>query len=120
MITNVWNNIRIFCGNHGEDFSIEMTPHEGADGLDMFYSCPKYYPENRTESERPCGNRITINEYKDMVEHLSKMIEDAEIQYQKLDLAGYKWRSKRGVAYMVFRHTKKHIDVLVYNKQAFK
>ncbi len=113
-------SIRIFCGNHGDDFSIEMTPHEGAEGQDMFYSCPKYYPENRTGNERPCGNRISLNEYNQMVEYISKRIEEADMAYQTLDLTGHKWLSKRGVAYMVIRHSMKHIDILVYNKAAFR
>lgn len=118
MIKNFWNNIRIFCGNHRENHTIELMPHEGAEGMDMFYSCPKYYPESRSEDEKACGNRINLIEYQKMVEYLSDKIEDAEEERKTVNLTGYQWSNKRGITFTVLRHDKEHIDVLVYNKRA--
>ena len=46
MIRGFWNSVQVICGNHCNE-QIEMTVQEGPSSL--FYACPKYHPENRTE-----------------------------------------------------------------------
>lgn len=118
MIRNIWGKVRIFCGNHGEDATIKMKGHEGAEDLDMFYSCPKYYPENREEGEHPCGNRLSISDYEQCVQHISDMLEQAEENGAVINLTGHRWADKKRTTFCVIRHTPNHIDVLVLNKQA--
>ena len=44
MILGNWQNIKLICGNHGEDYSHEMIIHQGREGMSTFYSCPCYHP----------------------------------------------------------------------------
>lgn len=58
MQTNFWDRIVLVCGNHNNEEKLpQMLPHSPASGsmsrslygehTSMFYSCPRYYPENR-------------------------------------------------------------------------
>ena len=83
MITNLWSQIQLYCANHEEP--VHMVPHEAATSRisqslygntqNTFYSCPKYYPENRTDGEPACRNHISITEFERMLGHLSQLIE---------------------------------------------
>ena len=46
MITGLWKNVRLVCGNPAhstnEIMFLKQTPE------DVFYACPKYDPENRS------------------------------------------------------------------------
>ncbi len=120
MVKNIWSSIRLFCGNHEDNHSIEMIPHEGADGLDMFYSCPKYYPENRSAEERPCGNRINLVEYQAAVEHISEVLEEAQLDGGTVNLRGHKWKNKKGIRFEVINHSMNHIDISFVNERALR
>lgn len=128
MILNFWSNVRLFCGNHTEtDEHIQMLPHESATGtgiygqqLNMFYACPRYYPENRKPGERCCRNHISIKEYEGMLNHLSKIKEEGESSGGTVELVGEKWRSRQGVEFSVFRQTDGHIDVKCVNTKGLE
>ena len=45
-----------------------------------------------------------------MIDHISKILEDAELNNEKLNLAGYKWKSK-GILFEVFEHDNEKIKV---------
>ena len=118
MIKNIWSLISIYCGNHDEDTSIELVPHAGNDNMGMFYSCPKYYNENRDEHELACANRLNLVEYEEMVSYISKLIE-SQIS-REVNLAGHRWKNKKGTEFYIFSHDSKGIKVTVLNKKAVR
>ncbi len=120
MVKNIWSNIRLFCGNHEDKHSIEMMPHDDAEGLEMFYSCPKYYPENREGNERPCGNRINLVEYQAAVEHISDILEEHQSNGGTINLVGHKWKNKKGIYFEVVGHSMNHIDISFINQRALR
>ena len=70
MITGLWKNVRLVCGNPAhstnEIMFLKQTPE------DVFYACPKYDPENRSPDEKPCMNRISVNEAEKMLDVLAE------------------------------------------------
>lgn len=120
MITNLWKNISIVCGCH--KFPIPLQPHTGSGsgaqgGMErsMFYTCPKYYPDQRDSSEKPCFNRISIGDYEKMVLHLSECLEAQDGSV--VNLAGMRWKSKNGIEFHVLEHSQKNIIVSVKNRR---
>ena len=122
MLTNFWSRVRIFCGNHEDSTTIMMIPHSPASGnvsaslygnqTNMFYACPKYYPENRSEDEKPCRNHISLKEFEGVVNHLAELIDDGVV-----DIVGERWKSKQGVEYCVIRQDDTYFDVLCLNRK---
>lgn len=115
MITNLWQSVEIYCDNHEEP--IKMTIQQGPHSL--FYSCPKYYPENRNEDERACSNRINLIDYEAMINYIGNLLMDAELNNRSDNLANIKWQSK-GIEYYITKHTKGLIKVKMINKKAIK
>ena len=60
MITGSWDDITLVCGNT-HDEPVNMVLQEGPSSL--FYACPKYHRENRSEGERTCNNRLSIDDF---------------------------------------------------------
>ena len=122
MIRNLWTKVCLYCGNH-ENASVKMEPHEapasvisqrlyGYSEKIMFYTCPKYYPEHRSENEVCCRNHISVNEFEKMLAYFS---DEMEAQLQKgaiPTLTGLKWKSRAGVEYRVIRQSDDHLDVV--------
>lgn len=126
MVENLWSMVRLFCGNHHEK-PCQMLPHNAPSGkmaqslygssLNMFYSCPKYYPENRAPEEKCCRNHISMNEFEKMLAHISDALAKYEETGGTVNLTGEKWKSRQGVIYEIVRHDEKHIDVMCLNKK---
>ena len=114
-IENSWKNIIPICGNHNE--RIEMTINSGPHSL--FYSCPKYYPENREKDERACNNRINLIVYQKMVDKLMGMIAETALEGGSIDLTNYSWTSK-GITYKVLETKGDTLYVQILNKRAMK
>lgn len=114
-IENSWKNIVPICGNH--EHRIEMTTNNGPHS--MFYSCPKYYPENRNAEERACNNRINLIEYQKMVDKLMGIIAEAAINGESIDLTNYTWTSK-GITYKVLEQKGDVLFVKILNLRAMK
>ena len=114
-IENSWQNIIPICGNHEK--RIPMVINNGPHS--MFYSCPKYYPENRTKEERACNNRINLIEYRKMIDKLMGMIAEAEVNGETIDLTNFKWSSK-GTEYKVLEHSGDKLYVQILNLRAMK
>ncbi len=112
MIQNLWQNIKIVCGN-----CASHTPLEPKIAESLFYSCPKYYDFNRNPDERPCGNRISGIDYERMVDHISKRLEEASLNFEKLWMQGYTFKIKN-IEFKVLQHTDTEIIVSVVNKKA--
>lgn len=120
LIKNLWGKIHLFCGNHGEDETIEMTIHEGSDTMKTaFYSCPKYYPDNREKDERACVNHISVMDFEKMLNHISDEIGKGIKNGEEIDLKGYKWKD-RYIEYKVIRFEEEYIGVLCLNKKSIK
>ena len=112
MIQNLWNDIKIVCGN-----CKTHTPLEPKIAESLFYSCPKYYDFNRTPDERPCGNRISGIDYERMVDHISKKIQEASLNFEKIWFQGYTFKIKN-IEFKVLSHKDDEIIVTVLNKTA--
>lgn len=120
MILNICSRIHIYCGCH--DKPIKMVPHEGTTvnlfgggSTSMFYSCPKYYEDNRAEDEKACFNRLSISEYEGMVNEICRQIEENS---GNINLAGYTWKNKQGTKFHVFRDDPRGIDISVESMKA--
>ena len=126
MIVNLWNKITLLCANH--DYPVKMRPHDPGTGLltaqlygaqtNMFYSCPKYYEENRKEGETLCRNHISMKEFENLLNYISKEIETAEEDGGQIDLSGDVWKSKNGTVFKIVSHTEDEIVVSCLNERS--
>ena len=114
MIPKIWNKISIVCGCHKHP--VPMEPHDGKDGKDMFYSCPKYYEENRDYGEKACGNRLSIRDYEKIVKHISDILEETYKNRGTICLTGLKWKDN-SIEYEVIEHSGSKIIVAVKNNR---
>ena len=117
MIKNLCDMIEVYCGNgHKEPVALYMR--DGSDmGKDSFYACPRYYPENREPGERACNNNLTITDYIKMVDYLDKILTEAELNDEKVNLTNRKFKIGQ-VNYTVFEHTNKKIKISIVNNKA--
>lgn len=117
-MNNGWNRIIPVCGNHSEEECIEMTVNEKGQ-FSLFYSCPKYYPENREVGEKACNNRINLIDYEIMVNTLMEKIAKAKLEGNVLDLTNFKW-SRKGTDFRVIKHENDKIWVEIKNLRSMK
>lgn len=115
MITGTWDDITLVCGYRHEE-PIPMVIQSGPSS--PFYACPKYHPENRVGNERACGNRLSLQDYTKMLEHLHQKIVEAEMRDEKINLANYEWKDKKGTLFKVLSHEGSKMTIQVYNKRA--
>lgn len=115
VIKNIWSKISIYCGCHAEP--VEMIAN--AKGSTLFYSCPKYYGQNRRPGEHACANRIKLDDYQEAVEHLCGRIAENDADNSVEDLTGYRW-SKRGISFQVIKYTDDDIRIAIINKPALR
>jgi len=99
-IDDIWNDIVPLCGNHEEEVVMEVkqTP------TSTFYVCPKYKEENRTEDEDQCLNRMSMDDYQNMVEKIADEEAQQMLHFQTADLTGMRWM-RNGILYEVVSHT---------------
>lgn len=115
-IDSAWGNVIPICGNHPGE-CVEMQVNQGPHS--MFYSCPRYYPQNRGKDERACNNRINLIEYQKMVDKLMGFVAEAEVSGGSADLTNYSWTSK-GTDFKVIEHKGDKIKVEILNRRAMK
>ena len=106
--------IHVYCGNNHQELE-ELKIEEGM--YQLFYACPKYQMENRNPNEKACNNRISVDDYENMITHVSSMIEEAEMNNTMLDLTNVKW-VKKNIEFTIFEHTKDSIKIFMKNKVA--
>lgn len=116
IIKNFWQQVSLFCGCHNKP--VEMIPN--TKGSTLFYSCPKYYEENREKGEHACANRIKLDDYQSAVEHLSTIIAQNEMDGNVENLTGYRWNDK-GIEFEVIKHEpNKKLQISMINRPAMK
>lgn len=114
MITGTWDDITLVCCHR----HAEPVPMVIQEGKTLFYACPKYHPENREPGEPACNNRLSIQDYMKMQEHLHAKIIEAELSDEKLNLTNYEWHDRKGVYYKILSQDNNKLIIQVYNKRA--
>lgn len=99
MIRGSWEMLRLFCGNHGQLVELKMvsTPQG------IFYKC---------EEER-CDTILSLKEYEEILQYLSDMIVQSELEGEVLNLAYTAWKTKSGVKCRVLLHQEDCLHVMV-------
>ncbi len=116
MLKNFWKQIVVVCGNHqGEEILMDLK--QGPSSL--FYSCPKYYPENREDGEKACVNRINLVDFEKIVDILSEEVEKGLLNGQIVNLQNFTFKVKASEI-TVLEHTKGSIKIKILNKKALK
>ena len=113
IVKNLWKKVFIYCGCHDE--KVALIPNEK--GTTLFYSCPKYYNSNRKPGEKACMNRIKMDDYQNVVEHIGDILAKNELNHVAEDLCGHKW-SKRNISYEIFNTANSEYHVKVINHAA--
>ena len=117
MVKGLWKTITLVCGCHDEEtvMGINNGPHS------LFYSCPKYYPENRSKDERACANRINLVDYERMLNHISLEISKRIHNNETTDMTNYKWEDKKSyITYEVISHTADEIKIKMRSRKALR
>lgn len=116
MITGAWDNLTLICGaKHATDDEIEMVYKQTE--TDLFYACPKYYPENRGEDECPCMNRISIAEAEKMLSVITDKIEAEEEAGNVFFPENYRFKTTIG-EYKIKVFNDKEKRIVAFNKRA--
>ena len=128
MITGLWKNVRLICGNPAHEsheiMELRQTP------TDVFYACPKYYPQNREPDEkpcmtrfslsvpyRPCMNRISVGEVEKMLDLLAEKIQEEEADNGSFFAKNYRFETRIG-KYKVLQCSDVLLSVKALNKRA--
>lgn len=118
-INGFWDKVTLVCGCHNEEYP-KMMVQTGPSSL--FYSCPKYYPENRTSEEYACANRINLIDYEEMLTKLTDMIIGDDLNYVQINLENMRFKNKKGdIEFTVVKHDKEgNIIVSFKSKKALR
>lgn len=82
MVSNLWQDTKIYCGCHDEPVEMVLTPTKGG----YEYSCKN--------KDCGCKNFISLKDFEKMIDHLSDKLCEAEVGGDVLNLTNYKWKSK--------------------------
>lgn len=95
--------LHLFCGEHEElhELVMESTPRG------ISYAC------RERDGKLPCKTKISLEEYEEILSHLSDQIVGAEIKGEVLDLTHTTWKGRKGIICKVLLHQKDRIHVLV-------
>ncbi|MDR0286478.1 MAG: hypothetical protein LBI03_02040 [Clostridiales bacterium] len=114
MIKGFWQTTTLVCANHSGTEEVIMELQQGPKTL--FYACPKCNPENRSEGECACNNRITLKEFEGMLNQIFTVLEKADENSTVLNLTNYTWK-KRMLEFKVLEHTAKEMKIQVLNRK---
>lgn len=115
MIKNLWKIAHFYCSyRHGP---VEMTINDKG-SHSMFYSCPKYYPQNRSPDEQACPMRLNFVDAEAILEKISEMTDDAS-GFDCVDITGAEFKYK-AIMVKVLRSTPERLDLDICNKKAIK
>jgi len=114
MIRGFWQTTTLVCANHPGGEEVVMTLQQGPKNL--FYACPKYHPENRSEGECACANRISLKEFEKMLDRIFAVLEKADESNTVMNLTNYSWK-KLMLEYKILSHTSAEMKVQVLNRK---
>lgn len=116
MIKGIWQSVTLLCGNnHPPGKEPVMTLQQGSSSL--FYACPHYFAENRSEGDFPCCNRVSLKDFEGMLDEIFKVLTKADETNTVLNLTNYTWQ-KRGVIFKVVFHNEREIRIQALNRKA--
>ena len=116
MIKNLWKDTKFYC-SHRHEHPIEMSYNQGPHSL--FYSCPKYYPENRGPDEPACPMRLNMVDAEGLLEKLSEYIEKDMEQDRIRDYTNLEFDYKQ-IHVKVLKYHDGKFKLYIYNKKAIK
>lgn len=114
-ITNSWDDVTLVCCNRHET-PIPMILQQGPSSV--FYACPKY--KEHEEDERACNNRLSLDDYSTMLKHLHKLMVQAELNDERLNLTHYTWKDRKGTIFTVLSHEGSRLVIQVENRRAMR
>lgn len=115
VIKNLWKETEFYCSHRHEP--VKMSYNSGPHSL--FYSCPKYYPDNRNENEQACPMRINMVDAEAVLEKLSAYIEDDWANDIERDYTNFEFDYK-SVHVKVLEYHDGHFKLNIFNKKALK
>lgn len=99
MVTSIWKLTKFVCGNdHDEECEMKID----TDYEKLMYRCPK------------CRNKFSINDCQKIVDRISKVIYNAEMNNEIFDLEDYQYRDK-GMHVKVIKYDRDEIKIAVKN-----
>ena len=113
MISNLWDDVELYCGNNHNEMQ-KMTLQQI--GKQMYYVCPSQTEEH--QETHKCTNRISINHFEKMLDYLSETMMEAALASDELNLTNLRWK-KNGIEFRVIEHRNK-IKILMLNKTEAK
>ena len=113
LISGIMANMEMYYGNHPKP--VRMILKQGP--FSVFYACPKYSEDNRSEGEHICANRIGINDVERMVDHINNKICDDGLLTTAVNLQNHVWK-QNGVEYKILIHQHGRICVQCLNRSA--
>ena len=115
MIKNLWKDTKFCCSHRHEP--VQMVYNNGPHSL--FYSCPKYYPENRNAGEQACPMRLNMVDAEGILEKLSSMIESDMANDIEKNYTGIEFDYK-SIHVKILKHHEDQFELNIYNKKALK
>lgn len=121
MIKNLWKNTKFVCMCHDPvvKFQYQQGHAEINQNASMFYSCPKYYPENRDKIERACSNRLNFNDAEAIINKVSDIIETDIRNNKFINYEGYKFKHKT-IECKILHYSEDKLTIGIINKKAMR
>jgi hypothetical protein len=111
LITGSWGNTTLVCGNHPTPPEMELETV----GRNLMYVCPKCSALHRNAGEEACNNKISSLEYEKMLNHIAKMMADADERDEVPNLRNYRWR-RNSIEYKILEHDGPKMTVSVIDR----
>ena len=101
MIANIWEKVEIYCNKHAELHKLELVSTNSR----IYARCPLGDPEKYSEAEL-CRTQITLKDLEKVLEHIEKVILEAESEDTILCLTDYTFKVGK-LNYKVIEHDHK-------------
>ena len=120
MIKNLWKNTKFYCGVHSTPVEFQYQHGNVLNpNATMFYSCPKYYPDNRDATERACTNKLSFDDAEQIIRKLSDKIEEDEANGVLFNYTNYSFKHKT-IEVKVLSYSDSKIKLSIINKKELK
>ena len=118
IIKNLWNNTTFYCGHdHNEPVKMEYKTGES-----MFYSCPRYYVDNKNRpGERSCANRMSFADAEKILDKITDEITEIEEAGGVVNIKNLQF-DYNGIHVKVLSHDpiSDKLEVEILNRKALK